>query len=80
MILLNDSFNMREYVARVLMMVADVTGPQAEAIMMRANWEYSAPVGTWELPIAEHIHAGMLKAGLEVRLVAERHVEVVDVD
>ena len=63
--LLNDSFNMREYVQRVLMMVAYITEGEANRIMMEANWAWGAQVGTWEKPLAEHIHAGMTKAGLE---------------
>ena len=63
--LMNDSFNMREYVQRVLMMVCYLSESEAMDIMMRANWEYSALVGTWDKPIAEHVYAGMTKAGLQ---------------
>ena len=38
--LMNDGFNMREYVSRVLMMVCYVDEARAERIMMEANWEY----------------------------------------
>lgn len=66
--LYNDSFNMREYVQRVLMMVASVSSDEANAIMMKANWDYSALVGEWEKPIAEHIYAGMVQSGLEAAI------------
>ena len=69
-VLINDGFNMREYVARVLMMVAYVSESEANAIMMQANWEYSALVGTWEEPLARHIYQGLKKAGLETAISA----------
>ena len=62
--LMNDSFNMREYVARVLMMVADVSDDEASSIMMRADWEGRALVGKWERDLAQHIYDGMMKGGL----------------
>jgi ATP-dependent Clp protease adapter protein ClpS len=62
--LLNDSFNMREYVSRVLMMVADVSESEASTIMTRADWEGRALVGTWEKEIAQHTYDGMRKARL----------------
>ena len=64
----NDSFNMREYVARVLMMVAGVTESEAASIMMDAQYYGRALIGTWEQPIAEHICSGMTKADLAVRI------------
>ena len=64
----NDSFNMREYVARVLMMVAGVTESKAASIMMDANYYGRALVGTWEKPIAEHIFSGMKSADLAARI------------
>ena len=73
--LINDNFNMREYVARVLMMVCDISESQADSIMMSANWEYSALIGEWEKPIAEHIHEGMTKAGLQAAI---RQADAVD--
>jgi ATP-dependent Clp protease adapter protein ClpS len=65
----NDDFNMREYVARVLMMVCEVSSSEATAIMMEANrdrWRNMALCGTWEEPVARHIHACLEKAGLSV--------------
>ena len=62
--LMNDGFNMKEYVARVIMMVAGLPEEESESIMMQAGWAYSAVVGTWERPVAEHIYQGMKKAGL----------------
>ena len=32
---MDDSFNMREFVSRVLMMVCDMSEPEAERIMMQ---------------------------------------------
>ena len=63
----NDDYNMREYVARVLMMVCEVSASEATAIMMEANrdrWRNKALCGTWEEPVARHIHACLEKAGL----------------
>lgn len=62
--LLNDNHNMREFVARALMMVADVSESDASEIMQKASWQGGALVGTWEEPIARHTHEGMTKAGL----------------
>ena len=62
---MNDGFNMREYVARVLMMVAYVTESEANSIMMEANYEWSARIGSWEEPVARHVYEGLTKAGLE---------------
>ena len=62
--LINDDFNMREYVARVLMMVGYVSEAQAAEIMMSANWNGHALVGTWEKGIAQHTYDGLRKAGL----------------
>ena len=69
--LMNDSFNMREYVARVLMMVCDLDEEKAEMIMMEANWNYSTRIGTWKRPVANHILEGLQKAGLHANLVEE---------
>ena len=44
--LYNDGFNMREFVQRVLMMVAEVSEDAAMDIMMEANWGYRARIGT----------------------------------
>mmetsp|Transcript_28505 Transcript_28505/g.58282 ORF Transcript_28505/g.58282 Transcript_28505/m.58282 type:complete len:174 (+) Transcript_28505:129-650(+) len=68
----NDESNMREYVARVLMMVAYVSEDQADSVMMAANWGYGgALVGIWEKELAEHTYEGMLKAGLRATLKRE---------
>ena len=64
-LLLNDSFNMREYVQRVLMMVCDCSEEDAMDVMMRADWGFSAVVGTWEKPIADLIFEGMKSHGLQ---------------
>ena len=66
--LLDDHFNMREYVSRVLMMVCEISEDRATDVMMQANWGGSALIGSWEQPIAEHIYAGMKQAGLEAEL------------
>ena len=68
--LLNDNFNMREYVARVLMMVADVSQDDAKTIMMKVNWSgEGALVGAWEEGLAQHTYEGMKKAGLRAAMV-----------
>ena len=67
----NDDYNMREYVSRVLMMVCEVSASDATAIMMEANrdrWRNRALCGTWEEPIARHIHACLQKAGLSATI------------
>ena len=68
----DDSFNMREYVARTLMMIAEVSEEDASNIMMQANWGGRALVGTFEKDLAEHTYKGMQKAGLaaSIRLVS----------
>ena len=68
--LMNDDFNMREYVSRVLMMVAYVSEDDASSIMMQANWGGRALVGTWEKEVAEHIHEGLSQAGLRAGIMA----------
>lgn len=73
--LYNDSFNMREYVQRVLMMVSDVSEEEALSIMTQADWGFRAAVGTWEKPIAEHIYEGMTSAGLQAALEPEEPSE-----
>ena len=60
----NDHFNMREYVARVLIMVCEVSEAQANAIMVQASENWVAEIGTYEEEIAQHIYEGMQKAGL----------------
>ena len=60
----DDSFNMREYVARTLMMICEISESDADSIMMQANWGGRALVGTWEKELAEHTYNGMTKAGL----------------
>ena len=72
--LYNDSFNMREYVSRVLMMVCDISEEDSSEIMMQANWGGRAVVGTWDKPLAEYIYDGMCKAGLSA------DIEVVETD
>ena len=62
--LLNDNFNMREYVQRVLMMVCEVSESQAMDVMMQANWNGNALVGSWEEDVAEHTYKALKKAGL----------------
>ena len=66
--LMDDSFNMREYVQRVLMMVCDVSESDANDIMMQANWGGRALVGSWEKDVAEHTYDGMRKAGLSAAI------------
>ena len=63
-VLYDDSFNRREYVARVLMMVCYLSEPEANAVMMRANRRGGALIDTFEEPVALHIVAGLTKAGL----------------
>lgn len=65
----NDSYNMREYVARVLMMVCDIPESKATAIMMEAGSNWMALCGTWEEDVAQHIYAGMRKKGLSASIV-----------
>ena len=51
--LFNDDFNMREHVARTLMMVADLSADEANRVMQATNWNGGANVGTWEREVAE---------------------------
>lgn len=69
--LLNDSFNMREYVQRVLMMVCDFTESEAMDVMMQADWGFSAVVGSWEKPIADLVYDGMRHHGLQAMIEKE---------
>ena len=62
--LLNDNFNMREYVQRVLMMVCEVSESEAMDMMMQANWNGRALVCSSEQEVAEHTYKAMKKAGL----------------
>ena len=66
--LLDDSFNMREYVARVLMMVCEVSESDAATIMKQADWEGGALIGTWEMELACHHYTGLTRAGLRASL------------
>lgn len=50
------------------MMVCYISEVEASEIMMEANWGYGARVGQWERPIAEHVYAGMQKAGLRAEI------------
>ena len=62
-----DDYNMREYISRVLMMVCECTQTQATEILMEANrdrWKNRALCGTYEEPLARHIHSCLVKAGL----------------
>ena len=65
MYLYNDNYNMREYVSRVLMMVACVSDSDAADSMMQANWNGRALVGSWEEAVAQHVHDGLTQAGLQ---------------
>jgi ATP-dependent Clp protease adapter protein ClpS len=71
----NDSYNMREFVARVLMMVCHISESEAASIMTGADWGGRALVGTWEKELAEHTYDGMTKAGLRASIVAEAPVD-----
>ena len=73
--LLNDNYNMREYVSRVLMMVTDLTESDAGDVMMQANHNGRAVVGTWEAEVAEHVCDGMTQAGLQAALQAANREE-----
>ena len=66
--LMDDGFNMREYVERVLMMVCYLSQSDANRLMMQADWNYSAKIGTWEQPVAEHVLQGLRKAGLSAAI------------
>ena len=66
--LLDDNFNMREFVCRVLMMVAYLSEDAAEKIMMKASWQGGALVGTWEEELARHHYEGMTEAGLRASM------------
>ena len=46
---------MREYVSRVLMMVASVSETEADSIMSKADWQGGALVGVWEEALAQVI-------------------------
>ena len=54
--------DMDEYVVRVLMMACDVSASDATSIVMQANSDGSARVGTWERAIAQHNHEGTARA------------------
>ena len=66
--LMDDGFNMREYVERVLMMVCYLSQTEAHSLMTQADWNYSARIGTWEQPVAEHVLKGLRKAGLRAAI------------
>ena len=66
--LLDDNFNMREFVQRVLMMVTYVSEEEAEDIMMTASLRGGALVGTWEEALARHHYIGITGAGLRASL------------
>ena len=66
--LYNDNYNMREYVSRVLMMVATISEMDAADSMMQANWNGRALVGTWEEVIAQHVYDGLTQAGLQAAI------------
>ena len=64
-----DDHLMREYVSRVLMMVCEISSSEALAILMEANrdrYNNRALCGTWEEPLAKHIHTCLESAGLSV--------------
>ena len=67
--LYDDSFNMREYVQRSLMMVAGISEAQAMDVMMNANWGGRGLVGSWEKVLAQHVYDGMKGAGLTASIV-----------
>ena len=64
----NDSYNMREYVVRVLIMVCDISDVEASSIVQEANDNWMALCGTWEEDLAEHIYEGMRKKGLSATI------------
>ena len=66
--LLNDNFNMREYVQRVLMMVGELSEQDANEVMMQANWGSGALVGEYEKPLAEHTYNGLIEAKLRAAI------------
>ena len=66
--LLNDNFNMREYVQRVLMLVCSISESNAMEIMMRANWGGGSLIGSYEEELAEHLYTGLIKAGLRAEI------------
>ena len=74
-LLMDDGFNMREYVARVLMMVCELSESEADRLMMQAHWEYSSVVGTWERPVAQHICDGLKQAGLHAAIQPESAIQ-----
>ena len=59
-----DTINPREYAARVLIMVCDVSEREAEAILAEAQASWMGRCGTWERAIAQHVCDGLFKAGL----------------
>ena len=62
----NDSVNLREYVARVLMMVCDLSESEAMSVMTEASSNWMARCGTWEKAVAQHVYDGLHRAGLSV--------------
>lgn len=66
--LLNDNFNMREYVQRVLMLVCSISESDAMDIMMRANWGGGSLIGSYEKELAMHTYEGLQKAGLRAEI------------
>ena len=78
--LLNDkNYNgPREYVSRVIMMVSGLTESEAGDVMMQAQLNGRAIVGSWEAEIAEHVLDGMTQAGIkaEVERAQRRQADV----
>ena len=60
-----------EYVARVLMMVCDVSEDEAFAAAFGAQENGCVHIGTFEKELAEHTYYGMTKAGLQAVMRAE---------
>ena len=62
----NDNVNMREYVARTLMMVCELSEDEATSVMAEASSSWMARCGTWEKAVAQHVYDGLRQAGLSV--------------
>jgi len=72
LVLFNDNFNTREYVARVLVSsIPEVSSADAFNIMQMAHKNGFAVVGIWVLEIAEAYCDLLTKAGLRARVTEE---------
>lgn len=69
LILFDDDFNLREYVARVLCAtITEISSAQAYQVMMKAHKSGSAVVGIWAFELAEAYNEGLKAKGLKATI------------